>query len=256
MSTKHNHGGTEAKANFKDNTEDPFEGNFEDEGKVEKMQNMMRVFTHDLRNPLLNIQALVHELDLSERESGRNNPEMAETLDMLKESANRMDDMIVAANEMYHCMFDELEIEDVDMHDMFLRCFANLKLAEENIKLTCPAMPIVRADPLVAQRIVLELLSNAKKAMSANLTDIPCSIRVSTLTEKDMVWFCVEDTGCGFIEDEMDYVFEVSFKGQRFEYGAGLGLARAQAWVEHHGGNINIESIAEHAVIGFSLPQK
>ena len=58
--------------------------------KMEKMQEMMRMFTHDLRNPLLNIQALVHELDLNVRATNALNADASETMDMLKESANRI----------------------------------------------------------------------------------------------------------------------------------------------------------------------
>jgi len=163
--------------------------------------------------------------------------------------------MVVATNEIYHCMFDELEIEAIDMHELFLRCFAKLKLAEEEIALSCSAMPQVHADPLIAQRIVHELLSNAKKAIAAQPSGSPRHIQIHGLEENDMVWFCVEDTGCGFDDDERDKVFEPFFSGQRFKYGAGMGLARAKAWVEHHGGSIKIESVAQHAVVGFSLPK-
>ncbi len=222
---------------------------------MENMQKIMSVFTHDLRNPLLNIQALVQ--DLGEQAKHQNVGEDAkETLQMLQESANRMDDMIVAANDMYHCMFDELEIEAVDMHDMFLRCFASLKLADEGIALDCSAMPKVDADPLRVQRIVLELLSNAKKAMAANVADSPRNIRISAIVEQDMIWFCVEDSGCGFDRHEMERVFEPFFSGQRFAYGAGMGLTRAKALVEHHGGQMSIDSVAGHALVGFSLVKR
>ncbi len=220
---------------------------------MENMRKIMSVFTHDLRSPLLNIQALVQELDLSVGKGMSD--DTVETLEMLKESANRMDDMILATNEIYHCMFDELEVEPVDMHDMFLRCFASLKLAEEAIALDCSAMPMVDADPLMVQRIVLELLSNAKKAIATNKADRPRNIRISTIVENDMIWFCVEDSGRGFDEHEMGRVFEPFFSGQRFAYGAGMGLTRAKALVEHHGGQISIESVAGHALVGFSLPK-
>jgi len=223
------------------------------EDRVKKMQEMMHVFTHDLRNPLLNIQALVQELDLNVRAGKGMNDETSETLDMLKESANRMDDMIIAANEIYHCMFDELEIEQVDMHALFLRCFASLKLAEEGISLSCSAMPLVQADPLMVQRIVLELLSNAKKAMIGNAEGTKKNIRVTTVEDNAMVWFCVEDSGCGFVEHEMKRIFEPCFSGQQFHYGSGMGLARAKAMVEHHGGKMDVESVAGHALVGFSL---
>ncbi|HID36197.1 MAG TPA: HAMP domain-containing histidine kinase [Ghiorsea sp.] len=223
--------------------------------KMEKIQEMMRMFTHDLRNPLLNIQALVHELDLNVRATNSLSADTSETMDMLKESANRMDDMIVAANDIYHCMFDELEIEQVDMHELFLRCFASLKLAEEGIALSCSAMPLIQADPLMVQRIVLELLSNAKKAMVENTSNMPKTIRISTVEESEMVWFYVEDSGCGFIAHEMDRIFEPCFTGQKFSYGSGVGLARAKAMVEQHGGKMDVESVAGHALVGFSMPK-
>ncbi len=225
------------------------------EEKMEKMQQMMRIFTHDLRNPLLNIQALVQELDLSVRAGKALNTDTFETLDMLKESANRMDDMIVAVNDIYHCMFDELEIEQIDIHDLFLRCFASLKLAEEGISLSCSAMPLVQADPLMIQRVVLELLSNAKKAMINNAEGSAKIIRITSVEESDVVWFCVEDSGCGFVEHELESIFEPGFRGQRFSYGSGMGLARAKAMVEHHGGTFDVESVARHALVGFSLPK-
>ncbi len=230
------------------------------EVQMENMQEIMRVFTHDLRNPLLNIHALVQELDYSVRKSDALDEDTVETLDMLKESANRMDDMIVATNEIYHCMFDELEIESMDMHELFLRCFASLKLAEEGITLDCTALPKVHADPLIVQRVVHELLSNAKKAIATQPADAARNIRISAveehdIEEHDMVWFCVEDSGCGFDEGEMEQIFEPFFSGQRFAYGAGMGLARAKAWVEHHGGCIKAENVAQHGVVGFSLPK-
>ncbi|MDQ7004214.1 MAG: HAMP domain-containing sensor histidine kinase [Ghiorsea sp.] len=223
------------------------------EVQMERMHEMMRVFTHDLRNPLLNIQALVHELDLSVHANQGANHEVSETLVMLKESANRMDDMIVAANEMYHCMFDDLEIESVDMHELFLRCSASLKLAEEGVLLSCSAMPRVQADPLMVKRVVLELLSNAKKAMVNNIERK--TIRITFIEENEMAWFCVEDSGCGFIESEMERIFEPCFSGHHFSYGSGMGLARVKAMIEHHGGKVDAENVAGHALVGFSLPR-
>jgi signal transduction histidine kinase len=102
---------------------------------------------------------------------------------------------------------------------------------------------------------VLELLSNAKKAIAAQPSGSAKRIQIQAVEDKDMIWFYVEDSGCGFDEHEKDKVFESFFSGQCFQYGAGMGLARAKAWVEHHGGAIKIESVARHAVVGFSLPK-
>ncbi len=229
---------------------------FKQEKTIKDMQKIMRVFTHDLRNPLLNIQALVQDIELAVRDAKGVAEDFPESLSMLKETANHMDDLIVGSNDIYHCMFDALECEQVDMHVLFQRCFEKLKLAEEDIALSCSAMPPVYADPWVAQRIVSELLSNAKKAISLSPNACSRLIKVSSSQEdENLVHFYVEDSGCGFDEHEVSRIFEPFFSGKRFPHGAGMGLTRVKVWVENHGGSINAETIPSCSVVRFSLPK-
>lgn len=227
----------------------------EQEKTIQDMQKIMRVFTHDLRNPLLNIQALIQEIELAVCDAKGVAEDLPESLSMLKETAHHMDELIVGSNEIYHCMFDELEHEQVDMHEMFLRCFEKLKLNEAGIELLSSGMPHVFADPWVAQRIVSELLSNAKKAIISNPKACSHLIKISSSEDDDWVYFYIEDGGCGFEELEVERVFEPFFSGKRFSYGAGMGLTRVKVWVEKHGGSINVETISPCSVVSFSLPK-
>ena len=234
---------------------------------IESVRQLIHVFSHDLRNPLLNVRALVQEVEsmmlrakdaqaLGKQEdlSLILGEELPEALDMLQSSANRMDDMVLGVNEIYHCMFDELELEDVDMHAMFLRCFALLKLADEGIQIICPAMPKVRADHLMVQRVVGEILSNAKKATCRPNHDYLKAIHIKSSTEGDFVHFCVEDYGCGFDKNELEHVFAPFFSGQAFTYGIGMGLTRVKAWIEHHGGVVSVNTDGGKTLVCFSLP--
>ena len=239
------------------------------ENQLDQMQKLMRVFTHDLRNPLLNINALVEETDTLIRDikqaqsSGQQqeldnilNTELPDILEMLKDSANRMDDMVLGANDISHCMFDELQCETIDMRQMFQRGFALLNLGNEGFELHFGAeLPMVNADPLAVRRIVNELLMNAKQAVDA--ADKPTSrcIQVCSDEEGQKITFYVEDSGCGFEQSEKESLFAPFFSGVRFQGRSGMGLARVRAWVEHHGGDVSLDSADGKTTVSFSLPK-
>ncbi|RUM89616.1 MAG: hypothetical protein DSZ24_00695, partial [Thermodesulfatator sp.] len=62
-------------------------------------------------------------------------------------------------------------------------------------------------------------------------------------TEKDhAVSISVEDTGPGFPPEEVPRIFQRFYTGKRGPKGRGLGLALVRAYVEAHGGRVEVES--------------
>ncbi|MDX8388288.1 MAG: HAMP domain-containing sensor histidine kinase [Ghiorsea sp.] len=238
------------------------------EQKTESMRKSMHILSHDLRNPLLNIQALVQEASMlvedakaSHRDGKKAEMdnilehEMPEVLSLLKQSAARMDDLVVGANEIYHCLFNVLECEPVDMQTMVTRCSSKLNLARERFEISCSMVAQVNADPLAVQQIVCALFKNAQKAVN---TKGECArvIHVSSSDAEGYLTFFIKDEGCGLSEDERKHAFDPFYSGQSFAGGAGLGLTLAKALVEQHGGFIQIESIeGVSTTVMFSLPQ-
>jgi len=231
------------------------------------MRKFMRVLSHDLRNPLINVQALVQEAELV-IEQGKAAPasgeqqtlaqvfdeDLAEILDMLKTSAHRMDDILAATTEMYAGVFEAPECEVVDMYQMFQRCFTLMDLQAQGVELHCETMPKAYADPLLLQRIIRALLSNAHKAMVAHQQPCPQLIHVEASVEGQQVWFHIEDTGCGFDESDMAQAFEPFFVGKHFVDGLGMGLTSAKVWIEHMDGSILVESKTNKTMVSFCLP--
>jgi two-component system heavy metal sensor histidine kinase CusS len=115
-------------------------------------------------------------------------------------------------------------------------------LAEDrDVALTCDGSGRVPADPLLLQRAVGNLVSNA-------LRHTPAGGRVAIIIEEagEGTQIAVADTGSGIAADELPRVFERFYRaaGSRADHpeGTGLGLAIVRSIMELHGGGAGIES--------------
>lgn len=88
------------------------------------------------------------------------------------------------------------------------------------------------------ERVFFNLMSNAIK-----FTPRGGKIHLSCKLEGESLVFYVEDTGRGISKEDIGQVFERFFHtGANNPDGSGIGLALTKAFVELHGGSINVES--------------
>ncbi len=113
----------------------------------------------------------------------------------------------------------------------------------------------IACDPDMIERILLNLISNAIKFTNNNGI-----IKVKLTDENDNILLTVEDTGIGISKYRLNRIFEVFNKDENLvlnKEGTGLGLYLVKAFVEAHGGKIQVKS--ERSVgseFGISLPAK
>ena len=103
----------------------------------------------------------------------------------------------------------------------------------------------VHADPVQLEQVLLNLLINARHAMSARGGSL--TIRGTQVEERNEIRLQVIDTGPGIPEKLLPKIFQPFFttKGtaKRGEAkGTGLGLSICKEIVEHHKGRIEVES--------------
>ena len=101
------------------------------------------------------------------------------------------------------------------------------------------AVPLVQADRVQLQQVVLNLVMNACDAMDA--TPAPDRrLLVATANGDGFVRLAVKDCGPGIPDGQLERVFEpfVTFRDQ----GLGLGLAISRSIVTDHGGSIRAEN--------------
>lgn len=103
----------------------------------------------------------------------------------------------------------------------------------------CPDDGWVVADQARLRRAVANLVDNAIKYTSAGGT-----VRVEGDLDESRVMLTVTDTGTGIDPDDLSHIWERLYRGDRSRssQGLGLGLSLVRAFVEAHGGRVEVES--------------
>jgi signal transduction histidine kinase len=121
-----------------------------------------------------------------------------------------------------------------------------------------PAAPPVIADEVKVDRIVTNLVSNARK-YSPNGGEIALTLKY--LPDEDKVQVSIADQGLGIPADQLPKMFgkfsRVKAKGFENIPGTGLGLNMVKNLVELHGGKIWVDSeYGKGSTFTFTLPVK
>ena len=110
----------------------------------------------------------------------------------------------------------------------------------------------IKADPMQLERVIMNLVVNARDAMPQGGT---LSIETGDLSfdesdERDQpsvapgdyVMLAISDTGCGMSEDTRQHLFEPFFTTKELGKGTGLGLSIVYGIVKQSGGDIWVNS--------------
>ncbi|NLO89971.1 MAG: PAS domain S-box protein [Clostridia bacterium] len=111
---------------------------------------------------------------------------------------------------------------------------------ERNIKIKfklAKFLPEIKADKAKLKRALMHILDNALDAMEEKNGGV---LTFTTGLERDGVFLSVSDTGFGIPEDRISKTAEPFFSTKK--EGTGLGLSVAKSIVEHHNGEMEIQS--------------
>lgn len=216
----------------------------------EKMRRMIYLFSHDMRNPLVNMKALLNEVHLSLQNVKKGDVqaldrELPDTMQMLGESVERMSAMVDGANDIYHCMFDPLECEAVELKPLVERVLHRFGDVE-GVEVRVEDMAMLWADPLAVGRIVEALLKNSLQA-----TGSKGPVIVSLQQYSDFDALMVTDFGGGIPDVTLERMFDPFYSGpeQQKRAAAGMGLTVVKALAEAHGGSVRCELVSGEGVV-------
>ena len=187
--------------------------------------------THEIRNPLSSISLNAEEL-------GERAPAARELCDAIVREVDRL----TAITEEYlrYARLPRPQLQRADLNETAreLLEFVRPELEAAGVKLTLslsPELPRVMADVAQLRQLLLNLVRNAREAMSGG-----GALTVATRGGEGNIVIEVRDTGHGIPAERLKRIFDPFFTTK--ERGTGLGLAMAQEIAQEHGGQLTCES--------------
>lgn len=211
-----------------------------------KKDDLVRMVSHDIKNPLTGIIGLVKLMRETDDVTADERKHM---LSVIENSGNNLLNMVreVLDRESKKKVPESLELSEVPLVDVIERVISMNKAKSllKDIELTFTVDPIDLQANLDQNKIEIainNLVSNALKFTPARGS---VSVTVAHKNEST-IQIRIKDTGIGIPESMKEDLFEshdkYSRKGTGGEAGTGLGLDIVQLYVELHHGKIWVES--------------
>lgn len=220
----------------------------------ERLERFASTLSHDLREPLRMVSSYVQ---LLERQYGDDLDEDArEFIGYAVDGADRMQSMIDSLLEYSRVTADEDVFEPTDADAVLEGVLEDLqiRIEETNAVVKADELPTVRANREQLEQVFRNLIENAIQHSG----DDPPRVHVGAEEAGDMWRFIVRDEGVGIDPAYQDRIFEMfeQIDGDDGNSGtAGMGLALCERIVDHHGGEIRVESDpGDGTTFTFTLP--
>ena len=231
-----------------------FEAQIIQHEKMAAVGQLVSGVAHELNNPLTSIAGL-SELLLEQAETPVRS---REHLRVIHEQAERAGKIV--RNLLTFARQGPAELASVDLNDVAQRTVLligyELRLREIGLSTELAAhLPLIRGDRYQLQQVVVNLLTNAVQAVSANPAGRPRQVMLRTRLDGQQVVLEVEDTGSGVPDELVSQIFAPFFSTKDPGQGTGLGLSLSYNILERHRGTLTVNrGAAGGALFVMSLP--
>jgi two-component system sensor histidine kinase MprB len=214
------------------------------EASVGAQRRLVADASHELRTPLTAARTnvdLLREGKLSEKEARHALEEASVELAALTKLVSDLVELARGAER-------KLRIEEVQLDDLVAGIVERTQVRSPQVRFVTALSPtIVRADPVLLERAVSNLLDNAVK-YSPEGAPVEVTVRGGEVI--------VADHGPGIAPEDLPRVFDRFYRAAaaRSKPGSGLGLAIVREAAEAHGGTASAESTAAGARFKLALP--
>jgi len=224
--------------------------------RVTMLGELSGSMAHELNQPLT---AILSNAQAAQRFLARDPVDLDEVRDILTdivEQDNRAGEVIQRLRLLLKK--GEVQRRSLDLNEVVREVLQLLRSDLVNQGVTtdtalAPALPVVNADRVQLEQILLNLVMNACDAMSGNA---PGDRRVLVQTELTLghtVTVSVSDSGAGIASGDLERVFEPFFTTKM--QGLGLGLSVCRSIITAHGGKLWAAHNPDRgATFHFSLP--
>jgi signal transduction histidine kinase len=202
----------------------------------EREAESKRVLAHELKTPLASMRGLTQLLtsfDLSDAERRR-------VTALLESEAGKLQSMVQALLDLERLSLREFgeSTQVVDLAALVAARVDFLRASTDRELRIAPATPaLVRADPILIERVVDNLVGNALKYTAS-------SVSVAVRHHGGVATLEVEDRGGGISDADRERIFQRFFRGATAAgtQGLGLGLSLVAEVARWHEGSVAVEA--------------
>jgi RNA polymerase sigma factor (sigma-70 family) len=224
-----------------------FEAQGRDMERLAELDRLKRDFistvSHELRTPLTVITGM--GLTLEQQWSSLDDELRRELLTRLNANATSLNEIITKLLDFSRFEAGRLEVhaQEVELENLLTGVAGRLDILflEHALEIAVEEGLVIEADPVLLERIVENLLSNAAKHTPAGTR-----VELSAGREGAEAIIAVRDDGPGIPPDELEHLGERFFRGgdtnTRSTRGTGLGLALVSEILKLHGCDLEIQS--------------
>ncbi len=227
--------------------------------KNKELEQMIRIVSHDLRSPLVNIQGFSNELKISCKQIQEiikeNMPdglseellpildeEIPEILEYIMLSVSKIDSLLSGLSRISRLGRTSLNIEKIDMNKLIENVIGTFEfqIKQNEINLIIDPLPNCVGDESQVNQVFSNLISNAIKYRDPNKNAI---IHISGYEDDGKAIYFVEDNGIGISPEHQEKIFDMFYRlDPKSTQGDGLGLNIVRKILDRHNGKVWVES--------------
>jgi len=222
-------------------------------GRVAMLGELSGAITHELNQPLTTVLSNAQAAQQLLEGAAPDLDEIRAILDDIVAENKRAGEIIRRLRTLLKK--GEIQLQEVDINELVLEVIGleHSDLIARNVSVStrlAPQLPLVRADRVQIQQVLLNLMMNAGDAMAQ--THGERLIRIGTCFEAGFVQIRVGDRGPGLPARYPERIFEAFFTTK--EQGLGLGLTICRSIINAHGGELHARDTGQGALFTVALP--
>ena len=229
--------------------------------KNRELEEIIRVATHDMRTPMVNIEGFSRILASSCEQiqsliEGQKIPnklknqldevigqDIPEAVGIINSGVSKMNSLLDGLLRLAKVGYSATEMVQLDMNTKIENIVDAMRFQVEQsgAEIKVEPLPSCLGDKSQINQVFSNLLGNALKYLDPSR---PGQVYVSGHIEKDYSVYCVQDNGIGIATDNIDNIFKMFYRVRPVDDdgGDGLGLAIVRRIVNRHNGEIWAES--------------
>jgi two-component system OmpR family sensor kinase len=213
--------------------------------KNEAAQSRRRFYArlgHELKNPLTALHAQLEYLSAEgDRQTNQH------TLEDMSTQLERLKLLVNGLRQLADIEEKQIDLTTVDVEKLLYEVIeiaqTNPLYSDRQIKLTLLQTPwkftSIQGDRPLLSLAVYNLLDNALK-----FTSPEDSVEIRAFEMNPWLIIEIADTGSGILDDDLPFIFDELYRGKNANghAGSGLGLPLVKTIIEHHDGNVLVQS--------------